>query len=377
MSHPPVVRVALVGCGAVSQRYYAPALQELARHRLLHVSALYDPEPRNVTRIEQSFPGAYRAGDLAGLPTQQIDLAIVASPPRYHADQTITLLRSGLSVLCEKPMATSVTEAEAMIEAAGSAPGILAIGLFRRFFPAAQTIHRIISLGVLGELISVTCSEGRPFRWPVQSPTYFSRATANGGVLMDIGVHVLDLLLWWLGQPEIILYEDDAMGGIEANCRLRCRWPGGTTGEIRLSRDCELPNRYVFRGTRGRLSWNVDDVEGLELMLAESSLGLRAMIHTLDERSALPALGRPADNFQQSFIAQIRNVVAAVHGTEPLRVPGEEGILSLGLIEASYLRRTLMPMPWLGEDEQARARRLNHDRYERGAPAVGPGGGTP
>src|SRR5918997_213797 len=152
MSHPPVVRVALVGCGAVSQRYYAPALQELARHRLLHVSALYDPEPRNVTRIEQSFPGAYRAGDLAGLPTQQIDLAIVASPPRYHADQTITLLRSGLSVLCEKPMATSVAEAEAMIEAAGSAPGILAIGLFRRFFPAAQTIHRIISLGVLGEL---------------------------------------------------------------------------------------------------------------------------------------------------------------------------------------------------------------------------------
>ncbi len=65
MSDRPSVSVALVGCGAVAQRYYAPALQELARHGLLRVGALYDPEPRNVALLEQSFPSARRAGDLA------------------------------------------------------------------------------------------------------------------------------------------------------------------------------------------------------------------------------------------------------------------------------------------------------------------------
>src|SRR5829696_2928147 len=95
--------VALVGCGAVSQLYYTPALQELEKQRLLRVRALYDPNMDNLKQLQRAFPDALVVRDPAELSAQQLDLAIVASPPQYHAEQTIQLLRQGLSVLCEKP----------------------------------------------------------------------------------------------------------------------------------------------------------------------------------------------------------------------------------------------------------------------------------
>jgi len=352
-------RVAIVSCGAVAQRYYAPALRELASHGVLQVTALYDPDAQNVERLKQSFPDAQCVGDLAELCPSWVDLAVIASPPRYHTQQTIALLRAGMSILCEKPMATSVLEAASMIDAAAAARGVLAIGLFRRFFPATQTIHQIVSLGLLGDVMAFSFTEGSPFRWPVQSPSYFKRATANGGVLMDIGVHVLDLLVWWFGEPEAIRYEDDAMGGIEANCRLLCHFDGGMVGQIRLSRDCQLSNRYLIRGTRGWLSWDANDAEHLQMGFTGGDLGLNATLHALDPAHAAPVLGPRAHTFQQSFMAQICNVVGAMHGSEALVVPGEQGIRSLRLIEECYRQRSLMPLPWLSASEYGRAAQLN------------------
>jgi hypothetical protein len=67
---------------------------------------------------------------------------------------------------------------------------------------------------------------------------------------------------------------------------------------------------------------------------------------------------RPAANFHQSFMDQLCNVVATVRGREELRVPADEGLHSLKLIEDCYRQRSLMSMPWLGEAEERRAREL-------------------
>jgi predicted dehydrogenase len=145
MAHDKIVQVVLVGCGAVSQLYYTPALKELERLKLLRVKALFDPGSENLAKVHKAFPAAVAVKNLNELSRPEIDLAIIASPPRCHSAQTIQLLQAGLSVLCEKPMASSVAEGEAMIEAASAAEGLLAIGLFRRFFPATRTICEILS----------------------------------------------------------------------------------------------------------------------------------------------------------------------------------------------------------------------------------------
>src|SRR5436853_7697816 len=101
------VTVALIGCGAVARRYYAPSLRALEREGVLHVRALCDPDPRGTAELRTTFPAAIVATDGAASVGPGIDLAIVASPPRCHAEQAIAALRSGAAVLCEKPMATT------------------------------------------------------------------------------------------------------------------------------------------------------------------------------------------------------------------------------------------------------------------------------
>lgn len=356
-----LVQVGLVGCGAVSQLYYVPALKELVRHNLVQVKALFDPAPENVAQVNRSFPAAVQVKDLAELPKLGIDLAIIASPPRYHAEQTIQLLKAGLSVLCEKPMAVTAAEGEAMVEAAAAAPGILAIGLFRRFLPATQAIRDLLALNLLGDIKTFYAYEGGNFSWPVQSAGFFHKATpqGRGGVLLDIGVHLLDLLIWWWGKPVEVHYEDDAMGGIEANCRLQLKFAPGFTGEVRLSRDWSLPNRYVIQGSQGWLSWNVHEAGGIEMGFYQSGFALKGNLHRQDCEHGLPALGPPGFTFEQSFIRQLCNVVAAIGGTEPLVVSGAQGLESLKLIETCYQHRTLMAMPWLSEAETVSAQRLS------------------
>lgn len=353
-----ILKIALVGCGAVADLYHTPALKELEAHKLLQVQALFDPNPERVNLLNKHFPTAVPVEKLADLMAIGADLAIVASPPRYHAEQTIQLLNSGIPVLCEKPMATSVADGDAMIGAASQAQRLLAIGLFRRFFPATQSIRDILMTGVLGPVQSFYCYEGGVFRWPVQSASMFRKEVAGGGVLMDIGVHLLDLLIWWWGYPVEVIYEDDAMGGLEVNCRIRLTFADGFSGEVRLSRDWSQPNRYVIYCEKGWLSWEVNNASEINMGLYDTKYALNGQLHENNFNQQRPSLGQPAYNFEQSFVSQLRNVVSAVRGLEELVVPGQAGLESLKLIEFCYQHRSLMEIPWLGEAERPRMHQL-------------------
>jgi predicted dehydrogenase len=342
-------QLALVGCGAISELYYAPALKEAAKLAGIEVSSLCDPSPARLNALRASFPAAQVVATIEDLIALKPDLAIVASPPRFHAVQSNALLASGAHVLCEKPMASSVAEAESMITAASLAKRVLAIGLFRRFFPALQAIEALLSSGVLGAPKAFVFSEGGPFNWPAVSASFFQSQHSQGGVLLDLGAHVLDLVCWWFGDPVSFSYEDDAMGNLEANCRLALSFAGGLNGEVRLSRDTTIDNHYQIEFERGHLLWAVGDANHMDVRLN----GLPFHLHSeLYENSS------PAATYHQSFVKQLLNFAAAARGAEPVLVPGEEGIRSLRLIEQCYGTRQLMAMPWFSESESQRAREL-------------------
>jgi len=340
------LRLALVGCGAISELYYAPALQEACRHTCLEVVALCDPSPQRLEVLQRSFPAARTVSAFQEVLGLGVHLAVVASPPRFHAEQVNGLLAAGVHVLCEKPMASSVAEAEAMVAASRAAGRVLAIGLFRRFFPALQTIHGLVSGGALGAPRSFSFSEGGAFNWPAASGSFFQKHNSQGGVLLDVGVHVLDLACWWFGESASLVYEDDAMGNLEANCRIKLTYPNDLAGEVRLSRDTTMANRYAIQFELGEVSWAVGDGNHLDLRLN----GL-----PVDWRSELWANNAPAATYHHSFVHQLQNFVAAARGTEAVLVPGEEGLRSLRLIDTCYRSRQLMVMPWLTQAESRRA----------------------
>jgi myo-inositol 2-dehydrogenase / D-chiro-inositol 1-dehydrogenase len=351
------VDTAIVGCGAVTEMYYAPALTLLQDEGMLRVSGLFDPDPTAVARVGAMFPAATRAPTFDALLRRPNDLVIVASPPHAHAIQTAWALHAGCAVLCEKPLATTVAEAEKAVRAATESGRVLAVGMLRRLLPATRVIKAMLADGTLGTLRHVTCFEGGPLRWPVQSAAAFDRSATGGGVLIDIGTHVLDLFTWWLGPPTSLRYEDDAMGGVEANCRLRLGFPD-TEGEVWLSRDWARPNRYVFTGTRGWLSWIANEGNEIETALHGAEYVSKICLHEPVDRDRPRTADVPARNFHQTFVEQIRHVIHAARGEPAEIVSGAEALATVSLIDRCYRTRTLLSMPWLTEQEHVVARRL-------------------
>ena len=350
--------VAIVGCGAITRFFYSATFKALAGPDNLRVTTLVDPSSVNLSRLAEDFPEARRVATIEEAEIGREHLVIIASPPRFHAEQSILALRRGAAVLCEKPMAASIEDAEAMLAAAEEHRGILAIGLYRRFFQATDAVRGLIANQSIGRLKSFQIHEGGPFGWQAASESFFRRSATPGGVLYDTGVHTLDLVLWWLGDPEEIIYEDDAMGGLESNCRLELKYADGCKGEVRLSRDWKTENRYTFFFERGFVRWTVNDANHLEVYLDGLPVSVRGELIQISQKIGRITEQSIARTNPQSFMEQVRNVAATKRGLESLKVPAEEGIRSLRLIQRCYQNRRLLTMPWMTPEQSVAARRL-------------------
>jgi predicted dehydrogenase len=337
------VRVALAGCGAVAQLYYRPALDRLEREGLLRLIAAHDPAPPALAAMRAAFPKAKAATSFEALIACAPDLLIVASPPRFHAEQAIAALRAGMDVHCEKPLAPSLAEGGRMAEAAAVAGRRLSVGLLRRHFPATQAMRQLIANGALGEIETVDCFEGGPFDWPVQSAAYFQRSAGGAGILQDIGTHCLDLLGWWFGPPSALTYEDDAMGGVEANCRIALSF-GDVRATVRLSRDWARPNRWLVRGSKGTLGWTANEANHFDYGIAGCDHAGNFALHEPTEVATDLMLGPPAADFDQAFANQLRRLIEKGE-----YVSAEDALPTLGLIDRCYASRQPMAMPWLLE----------------------------
>ncbi|MFQ3669186.1 MAG: Gfo/Idh/MocA family oxidoreductase [Fimbriimonadaceae bacterium] len=331
-----MTRLVLVGCGAISETSYAPAIRALPD---VEVVGLYDPVDARVAALQARLPGAKRLTSVAQAAELGAEAAIVASPSAYHAEQTVEALRAGMHVLVEKPIAGTVADGERMAAAAAETGRILAVGLFRRFFPAVQAVREALESGAFGRPVRYTIAEGGPFNWPAASPTFFQKKHAFGGVLHDLGVHVLDLVAYWFGDPEVVRYEDDADGGLETNCLVETSHDGGLAGEVRLSRDWATANRYHIECERGWIGWRGGAANELEFGFRPGSTAMRAQVGPVADHWGQPAAAEPGLTYAQSFTAQLDEFVRAVRGEAPVRVPAEEGLRSLRVIEACYRRR--------------------------------------
>ena len=337
--------VALVGCGALAEHYYAPALRALARDGRLEVAALVDPDAARCARLAPFFPGARSLDSLDGL--GEVSLAIVASPARWHAEQTIMLLGRNIAVLCEKPMAVTSAEGEAMVAAARRSGLPLAVGHFRRFFPAFESIGHFLQQDTFGRLRQFAIQEGGPFHWPAATPSFFDPRQAGGGVLLDAGVHVLDVLDGGLGEPATLGYQDDAQGGLEANARLQLTYVPRADGHepvrgtVLLSRDWKTSDTWTLEFERATVLWRTGQAARVEIRPAGAPHALVSQLTT-----DTPDGPRPADSYAQAFTRQILDVIEAVEQRRAPRVTGAAALGSLRLIERCYRERTpLVPSP--------------------------------
>ncbi|WP_062383580.1 Gfo/Idh/MocA family protein [Demequina iriomotensis] len=346
------VDVVIVGCGAVTTEYQGPAAQQAARSGHIRVVGLVDTSAERLARAGRLFPDAETFASVDAAPVT--DLALVATPAATHADLACGLLESGASVLVEKPLASTAEHGRRILATAAEHERVVAVGHFRRFFPALRAVQELVRSERFGPVRGIDAREGGLFRWTAASTSFFDRSLGGGGVTLDIGVHLLEVLISWLGTPVVEEYADDAMGGVEINSRARLRWAGGAEGRVALSWDVPLANRYVVRFEHATVTWRAGqatevmlDLDGVSGPLAVSP---RVRIGRATERSA------PTHDHLGAFTAQWIDVANAVaNGGRPYVDPAG-ALATLETIESMYAMKRLMPLPYLEPDEAAAAR---------------------
>lgn len=131
-----------------------------------------------------------------------VDCVVVSTPNAFLAEITIAGLQAGKHVLVEKPMGRNLSEARRMFEAACAANRVLKIGFNHRYHPAVAEAHRRVQDGEIGPLINIRCRYGHGGRPGYENEWRGSRELAGGGELTDQGVHVIDLIHWFAGEPD-------------------------------------------------------------------------------------------------------------------------------------------------------------------------------
>ncbi len=334
-SREPKLRLAVVGCGAITSLQHLPAIALSDR---AEAAVLVDVDARRAGQLAERFAVPEVATDTARLP-ERVDAAVVALPNHLHAPVSIDLLRRGLHVLVEKPMAMNVRECDEMIAAAAGSGAVLAVGHEFRFFDSSRFVRNLLRDGLLGDIRRFEMRQGVIPRWPFATDFFLRKETAGGGVLADYGAHVLDLLLWWLGDWAEVEYWDDAMGGIESDCELRLTMRSGLAGTVEISRTRNLANTCVFEGSRATLEvgiWEPDPE--IRLLIADREVSLAGRARRNGEADGL--------DFTQAFVRQLDDFADAIRERREPFVPGQEGRRSLALIEACYARRQPLVLPW-------------------------------
>ncbi|NWG19631.1 MAG: Gfo/Idh/MocA family oxidoreductase [Chloroflexi bacterium] len=199
MSAP--IRIGVVGAGAVVVHGHVPSLQAIPG---VQVTAICDTNLARAQEAATKFNIPHAFADYHDLIARDdIDAITVAVPNALHAPVAIAALNMGKHVLCEKPLATSVADGEAMVAAAEKAGKVLAINMSNRPRPEVVLLREMVQAGRFG---TITYAYGRLLRRhgiPGYGSWFTRKELAGGGATMDIGVHMLDMVYWILGFPPV------------------------------------------------------------------------------------------------------------------------------------------------------------------------------
>lgn len=271
MLEEKLFRILVLGGGPVVGSFHLPALEALG---WLDSALVVDRSAVSLAKLAESIPGVKtRCADFREVLSdstvaQAFDAVLVALPNSLHAVATHLALKVGLPVLCEKPLAMTAADCEGLRKAS-SAGAMLSVGMVMRWLPGVSAVKRALAQRMIGELQSVDLEDGHPFAWDSESGGYFTKA--NGGVLLNVGVHYLDLLGWLFGVLTPVAYRDDAAGGVEANAEFDLL-AGALPVHVAVSYSRRLSNKLIVRGSRGELvfdklrpdgcDWTVDGLSG-------------------------------------------------------------------------------------------------------------------
>ena len=275
--------IGIIGCGKIAQVRHIP---EYAEHKDARLLGFYDINQERAAALAKQYGGTAYATVEELLANPEIDAVSVCAANFAHAELTIAALNAGKHVLCEKPMAITLAECEAMVEAAKANGKYLMIGHNQRLAKAHAMARKLIVDGLIGDIVTfrTTFGHGGPETWSVDpglNTWFFDKTRAAMGAMADLGIHKTDLIQFLTGQQVIrttarvtTLDKKDADGNlisVDDNAICIYEMSGGAFGTMTASWTYygAEDNSTVLYGTKGIMRIYDDPAISIKVILAD------------------------------------------------------------------------------------------------------------
>jgi predicted dehydrogenase len=329
-------RIAIIGAGFITRIGHLPGYSAAGANVVAICDV--DEEPANKLAKQYGVPEVY-ADWRDMIEREQPDIVSVCLPNVLHREPTLFALEAGAHVLCEKPLATSVAEAGEMFASARKAGRHLMAAQNWRWDAGSRAIRRVVDTGDLGEIYHAEATALRRMGIPTWGVFHQSKLS-SGGALLDVGVHMLDLAVWLMDNPE----------PVRVSAATERRF--GTRPEIaKMMRSAWDPEAFdvedfavaLVHFANGatlllRTSWAAHiDAETFSVRLVGTEAGATTVPPTIFRNHA----GIPADEHLQvqktsSYEREIQHWLRVVAGTEQQIVTPSETINVQRIINAAY-----------------------------------------
>lgn len=323
------LRIGIIGAGGISQLVHVPIIK---KHPSAELVAIADIEFAKAAQVAEKFkiPDFYRDPERL-LARDDIDAVHINTPTNSHLAMALSALSAGKHVLVEKPIARKAAEAHRMAEAAAAAGKSLMVAMNLRFRPDAIALRNLIGAGELGRVCTVRSRWlKKKDRWS-RSPWLSNARISGGGVMMDLGIQMLDASLWILGNPPVARlsaqsYRERLGFRVEDTMVGYYTLADGTTLYLNVTwafMSDESDAQTLFSGTKGSATLNplkiTREVQGSLVNVTPAGRPLK-----------------PQELYQKSFENEIDHFYRhLLDGTELIST-GAEAAALMEIVEASY-----------------------------------------
>ena len=323
------LRVAVVGAGWAGTQRAAT----IEGHPRTEVAMVVDTDLEAARRLGEHHQAPFVTDYKEALSDTTIEVVVVATPNAFLAEIAIAALQAGRHVLVEQPMGRTVAEAVAIAGAASEAERILKIGFNHRYHPALTRAYAYYAEGVIGDIINIRARYGHGDRPNQAGDWRENREFAGGGQLTDHGLHVLDLVHWFAGEPkEVFSFLQTAVWPIkplEDSAFALMRFESGVVASMHTAwTQWEEMFSFEIFGTQGSLT-----IEGL---------GERYGQHRLSVARRRTGGGHPYtettffDDEDISWAAEWDELVGAIDDGRAYLGSPHDGVTVMNMLDALY-----------------------------------------
>ena len=332
-----MIRIAIAGAGAITQRAHIPALRSVADAQIV---ALQSRTADKAERVAQALwpdaagrPRTYSDFDEM-LAREHPDAVGIFTPNHLHCEFTVKALGAGAHVLVEKPMAPTAAAARKMVDAAASAGRVLMVAMQRRYGGVERAIKDAVTSGVIGtpNFIRARLSHGGPGLWAPGQKWFTTASEAGGGAMLDLGVHVADLAIWYMGEVDSVSGQVGIVAKqieVDDTGAMILHFKSGALGVVEASWSSMPPLSAIeIYGSEGRVMAGYPRLD-ISILKADGSpapgFSRDEVMNRFDPRDPLA----PSRELAATF-------VGAIQGRVKPSPDGSDGLRAVEAVEACY-----------------------------------------